>query len=172
MLKEGYAAVGSRRVATAAGITPPLVHYYFATIDDLFVAVLRRRADRMVERMAAALAGAEPLRAWWTLVSDPRGTGLFVELIAAGNHRPLLKAEVAAIARDVRHMQVEALRRLLPEYGVDPETYPPVLIATAMQGVAFAAVQDLAAGFDTAPEEAIAAMGRLVDRLERQRTAP
>ena len=37
MLKEGYAAVSSRSVATAVGIQAPLVHYYFSTIDDLFV---------------------------------------------------------------------------------------------------------------------------------------
>ena len=55
MLKEGYAAVSSRSVATAVGIQAPLVHYYFSTLDDLFVAVLQRRAGRNVERMAEAL---------------------------------------------------------------------------------------------------------------------
>ena len=73
-----------RRSASSA----PLVHYYFPTLDDLFVAVLLRRAGRNVERMAEALASPEPLRAWWELASDPRGTALFVELLAAANHRP------------------------------------------------------------------------------------
>ena len=44
MLKDGYAAVSSRSVAAAVGIQAPLVHYYFPTLDDLFVAVLQRRA--------------------------------------------------------------------------------------------------------------------------------
>src|SRR5436190_442955 len=78
MLKEGYAAVSSRSVATAVGIQAPLVHYYFATLDDLFVAVLQR--------------------------------------------------------------------------------------------LAFSAVQDDVAGYATSADEAIAAMGRLVDRLEARRT--
>lgn len=169
MLKEGYAAVGSRSVAAAAGMQAPLVHYYFATIDDLFDAVLQRRAGRSVEAMAAAMASPQPLRAWWDLASDPRGSVLFVELLAAANHRPALKAEVAGIAREVRRMQLEALEQLLPEYGVDAELFPPALVAAALQGLAFGAVQDLAAGYDTAPDEAIAAMGRLVDRLERRR---
>ena len=169
MLKEGYAAVSSRSVATAVGIQAPLVHYYFATIDDLFVAVLRRRAGRIVERMAEALALPEPLRAWWRLASDKRGTALFVELLAAANHRPALKAEVGQIARDVRRMQMDALDSLLGEYGIDPEEFPPPLVAAAVQGLAFAAVQDQVAGYDTAPDEAIAAMDRLVERLERRR---
>ena len=170
MLKEGYAAVSSRSVATAVGIQAPLVHYYFATLDDLFVAVLQRRAGRNVERMAEALASPEPLRAWWELASDPRGTALFVELLAAANHRPALKAEVGEIAREVRRMQMDALDTLLAEYGIDAEAFPPALVAAAIQGLAFSAVQDQAAGYDTAPGEAIAAMDRLVDRLEARRT--
>jgi AcrR family transcriptional regulator len=169
MLKEGYASVSSRSVATAVGIQAPLVHYYFATLDDLFVAVLQRRAGRNVERMAEALASAEPFKAWWQLASDPRGTALFVELLAAANHRPALKAEIGLIARDVRRMQVDALDTLLGEYGIDADELPPPLIAAAMQGLAFSAVQDRVAGYETAPDEVIAAMDRLMDRLEARR---
>jgi len=79
MLKEGYAAVSSRSVAAAVGIQAPLVHYYFPSIDELFVAVLQRRAGRSVERMVEALASAQPLRAWWEIASEPRGAALFVE---------------------------------------------------------------------------------------------
>ena len=46
MLAEGYAAVSSRRAAAAAGLKPALVHYYFATMDDLFLALYRRRVSR------------------------------------------------------------------------------------------------------------------------------
>src|SRR3546814_1944342 len=62
MLKDGYAAVSSRSVATAVGIQASLVHYYFATLDDLFVGVLERRAGPNVERMAEALRSPTPLR--------------------------------------------------------------------------------------------------------------
>jgi AcrR family transcriptional regulator len=169
MLKDGYAAISSRSVAAAVGIQAPLVHYYYPTLDDLFVAVLQRRAGRNVEAMAEALGSPEPLRAWWELASNPRGTALFVELLAAANHRPALKAEVGGIAREVRRMQMKALDTLLVEYGIDSDLFPPAFVAAAIQGLAFSAVQDHAAGYDTSPEEAIAAMGRLVKRLEAQR---
>jgi AcrR family transcriptional regulator len=170
MLEDGYAAVSSRSVAAAVGINAPLVHYYFPTIDQLFVAVLRRRSERNVERMADALDSDEPLRAWWHLASDPRGTALFVELLAAANHRPELKAEVGVVARDIRAMQMERLTTLLLEYGVDPDEFPPALIAAAMQGLAFGVVQDQAAGYETAHDEAIAGMERFIDRLEARRS--
>lgn len=169
MLRDGYAAVSSRSVAAAVGIQAPLVHYYFASIDDLFVAVLQRRSGPNVERMEAALSSSAPLSAWWGLASDPRGTALFVELLAAANHRPALKAEVGEIARTVRHMQIQALKPLLAEYGIDAKRFPPPLVAAAIQGLAFSAVQDSAAGYDTAPHEAIAAMDRLIRGLEAAR---
>lgn len=169
MLKDGYAAVSSRSVATAVGIQAPLVHYYFPTLDDLFVEVLRRRSSRIVERMAAAMASPTPLRSWWELAADPQGTSLMVELLAAANHRSALKAEVGGIAREVRRMQMDALDTLLPEYGLDAELLPPPLVAAAMQGLAFSAVQDHVAGYDTHADEALAAMGRLIDRLEARR---
>lgn len=170
MLKEGYAAVSSRSVAAAMGINPSLVHYYFQTIDDLFVALMQRRADRNVRRMVEALESTQPLRSWWELVSDPRGTALYAELMAAANHRPALKAEVGEVAHRMRKMQIERLDTLLHEYDLDPELLPPVLVAAAMQGLAFGVVHDLSAGYDTQPEAAALAMGRLLDRLEKRRS--
>jgi AcrR family transcriptional regulator len=169
ILREGYAAVSSRNVAAGAGIQAPLLHYYFPTIDDLFVAVLRRRAERNVERMAAALGSGAPLRAWWDLAADPRGAALFVELMAAANHRPALRAEVGEVARAIRHMQMRTLLPLLGEYGLDADQLPPALIAAAMHGLAFGLVADEVAGYDTAHAEARAAMTRLLERLESRR---
>jgi len=169
MLKEGYAAVSSRSLAAAMGINPSLVHYYFPTIDELFIAVMQRGASRTVARMAEALLSPEPLRAWWKLASDPRGTAIFAELMAAANHRPALKEEVGEVARRMREMQIERLETLLPEYDVDPAELPPVLIAAAMQGLAFGIVHDLAAGYETQPRVAADAMDAFLARLEKRR---
>jgi AcrR family transcriptional regulator len=171
LLKEGYGAVTSRSVAAAAGIKAPLIHYYFPTIDDLLVALLQRRSDRIVGRMSDALTSDQPLTTWWEVASDRRGTSLFVELMAAANHRPLLKAELGGIARDVRRLQMDALEDLLPEYGLDAALLPPPLVAAAVQGLAFSVITDQAAGYDTHPGEAVAAMGRLIAHLEARRAS-
>jgi len=168
MLRDGYAAVTSRRVEAEAGIK---VHYHFGTLDELFVAVVRRRGESNVALLADALASSEPLRAWWRIVSEPRGNTLLVELTAAANHRPALQAEVAVFAREVRRMQIEALESMLDDYGIDRDTFPPALVAAAVQGLAFAMAHDKVAGFDTGHEEASAAMARLLDRLEARRAA-
>lgn len=169
MLEEGYAAVSSRSVASRVGINPPLVHYYFGTLDDLFVAVLARRGEANVDRLTEALESAEPLRAWWRLASDQRGAALMVELIAASNHRPALREAMGEFARDVRRMQMEKLASLLGEYGLDPAEFPPALVAATVQGLAFGLATDDLAGHDTATDEARAGMERLLERLEERR---
>jgi AcrR family transcriptional regulator len=166
MIRDGYAAVTSRRVEAEAGLK---LHYHFGTLDELFVAVLRRRGEETVERLADALASPEPLRAWWRLMADPRGNRLLVELTTAANHRPPLQEQVAAFARQVRRMQIEALDRLLDSYGIDREAFPPALIASTVQGLAFALAYDQTAGFETAQEDAVAGVERLLDRLEAGR---
>jgi AcrR family transcriptional regulator len=166
MVRDGYAAVTSRRVESEAALK---LHYHFGTLDDLFIAVVRRLGERNVVVLADALASPEPLRAWWELASERRGNTLLVELTAAGNHRPALQAEVAGFAREVRRMQIDALDAILDDYGIDRELFPPALVAAAVQGLAFVMAHDQVAGFDTAQDEAAAAVTRLLDHLDERR---
>jgi AcrR family transcriptional regulator len=98
MLEDGYAAVTSRRLAARAGLKPQLVHYYFRTMDDLFLALCRRRDNQGLQRQALALASAQPLWALWDLGRDPRGTAMTIEFVALANHRKAIRAELAASA--------------------------------------------------------------------------
>jgi AcrR family transcriptional regulator len=168
MLRDGYAAVTSRRLEAETGLK---VHYHLGTIDDLFIAVVRRRGEANLALMTDALASPEPLRAWWRLASDRRGSRFLVEITAAANHRPAIQVEVAAFAREIRSLQLDALEKVLDEYGIDRAVFPPSLVAPTVQGLAFAMAYDQAAGFDTAQEEASAAMERLLDRLEARRSS-
>lgn len=129
MLREGYAAVGIRRVAREAEVAPALVLYYFRTLDDLFLAVLRRRGDEELERVTRQLDGPQPLRALWRLTSHP-GNALTTEFTALANHRKAIRAELADRAVRYREAQLEALTRRLTETGTSlpPEATPAVLL--------------------------------------------
>ena len=145
---------------------------FVGDMDDLFIAVVRRRGETNVALLADALASPEPLRAWWRIASERRGNTLLVELTAAGNHRPALQAEVATFAREVRRMQIGALESILDDYGIDRELFPPALVAAAVQGLAFVMAHDQVAGFDTAQDEASAAVARLLEERRMSRRAP
>src|ERR1700733_3714063 len=98
MLEEGYAAVTSRRVAEKAGLKPQLVHYYFRTMDDLFLAAFRRRAEGALRRQAPVVEPGRALRALWALSDDPTNTALTMEFAALANHRKSIRTEITRYA--------------------------------------------------------------------------
>ena len=165
MRAEGYAAVSSRRVAALAGVKPPLVHYYFRTMDDLFLAVFRRGADANFRRQARALASPDPLRTLWAVISDPAETALTLEFAALARHRKAVRDEIAIHAERFRAAQVEALRALLAERGVASEELPAVGIAVLLESVANVLVMEKALGFTTGHAETRALVERFLDRL-------
>jgi AcrR family transcriptional regulator len=169
LIEEGYASVTSRTVAARAGVYAGNLHYYFPTLDDMFVAILRRGADQGMERLATALASPKPLRALWQLSSDRGNVTLLNELMAAANHRKVLRDQVAAMARTANRVQTAALREILPQYGLDPEEYPAEALAAAIEGTALLVVREHALGLHEEHDRATAAIEGLIDRLERRR---
>lgn len=59
--ERGYPGTSMRAVAAAAGVNPALVHHYFGTKDQLFVAALRLPVDpaAVIEALVAAGPRAE-----------------------------------------------------------------------------------------------------------------
>jgi AcrR family transcriptional regulator len=135
MLEEGYAAVTSRRVAERAALKPQLVHYYFRTMDELFLAAFRRRAEQGLEVQAKVLQAPQPLWALWRFSTDPAATAITMEFIALANHRKALKAEIAYYAERFREEQRKALTTILAGYGVDPVKFPPLVWSVLMTSV-------------------------------------
>ncbi|MGB5795616.1 MAG: helix-turn-helix domain-containing protein [Mycolicibacter algericus] len=129
MRNEGYAAATSRRVAAEAGVKQALVYYYFPTMDDLFVEVLRAGADVALDRMRAALTDDDPLQTLWAINSDARVTSLNTEFMALANHRKAIRTELKAYAERVRDIETAAVTVALRARGVDLDEYPPVAIA-------------------------------------------
>src|SRR5215208_3844379 len=87
LLEEGYAAVTSRRVADRAGLKPQLVHYYFRTMEDLFLEVFRRRAEEGLAVLTTALESPQPLWALWRFSTQPDATRLTMEFMGLADRR-------------------------------------------------------------------------------------
>ena len=170
MLDEGYAAVTSRRVAARAGLKPQLVHYYFRTMDDLFLAAYRRRAEQGLERLTQALGSAQPLWALWDLSRDPRGTALTMEFVALANHRKSMRAEIAVSAERFRRELHQGVAAVLEGYGVDNEVTPPIVSAVLMTGIAqILVIEEVSLGMSTGHPETVAFVEGLLARLEGSR---
>src|ERR1700759_3139782 len=165
MVDDGYAAVSSRRIAKDAGGTPALVHYYFGTLDDLFIAALRRRGDQQRERQQRFLSSAQPLRALWSFLDDQSGTGLLMEFMALANHRKAIRAELARYADEFRSLQLAALEPYLGELGIDG-AMPPAMVLVTMAALSRTLVMEDSLGMQVGVRETRAAVEALLDRLE------
>lgn len=123
MLAEGYAAVGVRRVAREAGVTPALIHYYFRTLDDLFLAVLRRNAARELSSLESLASSDRPLHALWERGSHPDGAAMTTEFLALANHRRQIRSEIAEHAARFRSAEVAIIA------GAVGPAIPPVALS-------------------------------------------
>jgi AcrR family transcriptional regulator len=169
MVEEGYAAVSSRRVATEAGVNVALVYYYFATMDDLFVALFRRGAERSLERQAEALSSPQPLWGLWDLTHHQSNPAVTMEFMALANHRKEIRTEIAGYSRRFREMQLEAMTTVLKNYGVDPLTWPPASVIVMMTGISRFLLIEESFDLDLGHAETVALIERHITALEGPR---
>jgi AcrR family transcriptional regulator len=166
MFEKGYSGVTSRSVGQAAGMAAPHIHYYFPTLDDLFIALLRRGLKRSTERFIEAIESPEPLHAVWVMYLDRRGTSLTGELVALSNHRPAVREALAEISDRFNNLQVSRIGSVLKSYGVDTRRFPPDLVVLALGGISRSIIREEAMTSSRSHRHAITAVERLIDEIE------
>jgi AcrR family transcriptional regulator len=57
--ERGYHGVSMDEIATASGISKPMLYYYFGSKEGLFLACVERARGRLFEEIAGAVRGAE-----------------------------------------------------------------------------------------------------------------
>jgi AcrR family transcriptional regulator len=165
ILDEGYAAATSRRVAAKAGVKPALVHYYFPSMDDLFVAVLRDKAEANLQLQRQAMAEAEPLHALWQL-SGAHDAQLFTEFLAMANHRKAIRSEIISYAMRFRDIEEGAMTLALKARGIDLQLFPPVVLSMIMGSLARMVLHEEGLGITRGHDEARAFIAQCLDRFE------
>ncbi len=146
MLTEGYAAVGVRRVAREAGVTPALIHYYFRTLDDLFLAMLRRNRERGEESLREIATSDRPLHALWERGSHSSGAGLITEFLALANHRKTIRSEIAETSARFREAELEIVGSALAGRTDVPPVAVSALIAIVSRSLALEDAMGLTVG--------------------------
>lgn len=166
LIEDGYAAVTSRRVADRAGLKPQLVHYYFRTMDDLFLAVFHRRGEEGLAVLATALQSDQPLWALWRFSTAPEATRLTMEFMGLANHRKALRAEIVYYAERFRREQNRAISDALQRYGMASADVPAVVWTVFATSVSQALVMERALGISTGHAETFEFCEQWIRRLE------
>lgn len=173
MLGKGYAAVTYRVVASEAEVTPGLVQYYFPTLDDLFVAAIRRYTDRNLGVLARMFEDHDDQvrRALWDYSRDESSAALMMEYMALGNHRKSIRSEIARVTDQVQQIQLAALEKAIAA-GADgaAQDLPAPALLFLLAGIPKLMQLFEGLGLSTGHREVIALVERYLDRVEPCRT--
>ncbi len=124
LVEVGYAGVTTRRLAEEAGVNHGLVHYYFGSIETLFVRVLERFTDRMIARQRAMYEAHVPFVEKWRtamryLDTDREYQKVWWELQALAWNRPDLRERVAHVNGEWRAVLTQAFAEPHQRYGIE-----------------------------------------------------
>ncbi len=124
LVELGHAGITTRRVAEEAGVNHGLVHYYFGSIENLFVRVLERFTERMIVRQRAMYTAEVPfIEKWRTamryLEDDRDYQKVWWELQALAWNRPELRGRVAHVNAEWRAVLTEAFAEPHERYGIE-----------------------------------------------------
>ncbi|MEV7327000.1 TetR family transcriptional regulator [Micromonospora sp. NPDC093244] len=163
--ERGFDAASIRAIAGTAGVDPALVHHYFGSKDQLFLAAMNFPADpgQLVPRVLAGDrdgVGERMVRVFLGVWDSPAGSAGVALLRSAVSNE-----WTARLLREFITTQV--LRRVLEQLDVEPAQLPlrGSLVATQMIGLAMMRhVVRLEPVASADPETLVAAVGPTVQR--------
>jgi len=178
LVSVGYAGVSARRLAEEAGANHGLVHYYFGSMEELFLRVLERFTERLIERQRAMYAAEESfIKKWRTAMrylEDDLEAGypkVWLELQAMAWNRPELRERVARVNAEWRAVLTEAFTAAMKEYGLERRRFPVEavvsLVITCNEGI----MLERLSGVSDGQAELLRAIDRWLQALEREKEA-
>jgi AcrR family transcriptional regulator len=158
LIEVGYAGISTRRLAEEAGANHGLVHYYFGSMENLFVRVLERFTERLIARQRemyarSDISGLEKWRTAMDYLESDLAAGypkIWLELQALGWNRPDIAERVSRVNAQWRAVLTEAFDEMMDEYGLDREKFPlPAVVSLVMtfnEGIMVERLSGISAG--------------------------
>jgi AcrR family transcriptional regulator len=174
LISVGYANITTRRLAEEAGANHGLVHYYFGSMERLFVRVLERFTERLIARQRAMYAADVPFLEKWRaamgFLDEDLTNGyqkVWYELQALAWNNSELKERLARVHAQWRQTLREAFAGALAEYGLDADHYPleaiTALVITFNEGI----ILERLGGITEGQADLLAMIDRWLVNLER-----
>ncbi len=156
MEAEGQNAVTVRRLAELSGLSRQIVHYYFVSMEYLYLAVVDRTTKRYLEHQKEALRSSTPLRAVWDLLSNRRAVKLEIEFLALANQFDSVRELLTERMNASRDMQAEIIDQIASEDNGEATCgLPPDAIPVYLMGIARAIYLEENLGVSRGHEEAL-----------------
>jgi AcrR family transcriptional regulator len=125
LITVGHAAITTRLVSQEAEVNHGLVHYYYGSMEELFLAVLERFTARLIVRQRAMYAADTTFLVKWRkamgFLEEDLAAGypkILLELEAMGWNRPPMRKRIAAVLDEWREVLTEAFTNAMEQYGI------------------------------------------------------
>jgi AcrR family transcriptional regulator len=125
--EEGVDAVTARRLADRVGLGRHIVHYYFGTLDELFVAVMREEGARSEDMMREAAQTGDAIDLLFDSILQ--SAAVIFELMKLAIRHPSIAREYKVYTDRFRLAMAEVLEAYARTRGITLPTSPA---ATAM----------------------------------------
>ncbi len=173
LIEVGYANITTRRLAEEARVNHGLVHYYFGSMEQLFVSVLERYTERLIARQRAMYAADAPFIEKWrtamAFLDEDRESGyqkIWYELQALAWNRPDLRERLVEVHKQWRTTLTEAFAPALAEYGLDRERFPVEAVVALVISFNEGVILERLGGVYEGQTELIAMIDRWLESLE------
>jgi AcrR family transcriptional regulator len=133
--KEGCSALTMGRLAKSAGLTRPSVHYYFGTIEDIFVEILRTRQEEVRRRTLRGLDDNDAiLREIWNF--RRAADAVTLEFMAMALRSPKIRDELSKATDELLTIAARAIDAYAKRNGVALPA-PAIAIATILRALSY-----------------------------------
>ncbi|WP_168734806.1 TetR/AcrR family transcriptional regulator [Deinococcus sp. KSM4-11] len=173
LIQVGYASITTRTLAEEAGVNHGLVHYYFGSMEELFLRVLERFTQRLTERQRAMYAAPIPFIEKWReamryLDEDRPYQKIWWELQALAWNRPEYQPRVLLVHTVWRDAMRTAVSQAVGCYRLDTGPFSAedwiTLIVTMNTGV----IHQRLSGIDEGHTSLLAAIERWMTTLDER----
>jgi len=162
--EHGARALTASKIAEKAGVKPHMVHYYFRSVDDLVLELVRSHGTLGLKNTARAIASDEPIRALWDLEMSFKWGVVAMELGNLAVHNDSVRAEMMRYIEDMRRLQAEAIDRHFQLRGFD-SPFPSVAITQIITAIARQISREKAFDVTLGHDQMIAVVEDLLDLL-------
>ena len=148
---EGAAAVTARRLAEQVGLGRHIVHYYFGTIDEVFVAIMREEGARTEAALMEAAETGDAIDLLWSAGREA-GT-IILELTILALRHPSIAREYKIYTERYRNAMSGILENYARSRGLVLPTSPAaisLMLHSLTCTIAVEGALDLAMGHEDA----------------------
>ena len=165
---EGASAVTARRLAEQVGLGRHIVHYYFGTIDEVFVAIMREEGARSEEALREATKTGDAFDLLWE--NGMQAGGIILELTRLALRHPSIAQEYKIYTEHYREMMAGMLEIHAKSQGICLPA-PPMACAVMLHSIACTIAVEADLGMSMAHDETKAALMGWLNHLSPSKAA-